>query len=158
MRLWPTKKHFSAQLTLRLCFQEYTSAISHTISLEKFNSNISFQTNSKWFWLFSIITFTFKNISSQRITMKFPGNYSECIEESGNFVVGVVTQVIVHGSSMGRTLRAHINSSLVIWISETIQFDKTRNILSLQLKISHVQNLARKITQYVKLFDKEWIL
>ena len=90
--------------------------------------------------------------------MKFPGNYSECIEESGNFVVGVVTQVIVHGSSMGRTLRAHINSSLVIWISETIQFDKTRNILSLQLKISHVQNLARKITQYVKLFDKEWIL
>ena len=92
--------------------------------------------------------------------MKFPGNYSECIEESGNFVVGVVTQVIVHGSSMGRTLRAHIYSSLVIWIFETIQFDKTRNILSLQLKISHVQNLARswKITQYVKLFDKEWIL
>ena len=65
--------------------------------------------------------------------MKFPGNYSECIEESGNFVVGVVTQVIVHGSSMGRTLRAHINSSLMIWISETVLFDKTQNILSLQL-------------------------
>ena len=80
--------------------------------------------------------------------MKFPGNYSECIEESGNFVVGVVTQVIVHGSSMGRTLRAHINSSLVIWISETIQFDKTRNILSLQLKISHVQKLSSKLENY----------
>ena len=131
--------------------------------MEKFSlniPNISFHTNFKWFWLFSIITFTFKNISSQRITMKFPGNYSECIEESGNFVVGVVTQVIVHGSSMGRTLRAHINSSLMIWISETVPFDKSWNILSLQLNILHLQNQAQswKMTRCVKLFDKQWIL
>ena len=92
--------------------------------------------------------------------MKFPGNYSECIEESGNFVVGVVTQVIVHGSSMGRTLRAHINSSLMIWISETVPFDKSWNILSLQLNILHLQNQAQswKMTRCVKLFDKQWIL
>ena len=95
--------------------------------------------------------------------MKFPGNYSECIEESGNFVVGVVTQVIVHGSSMGRTLRAHINSSLMIWISETVLFDKTQNILSLQLNTvfplleAAASNSFDGILAHV-LLSKNWVL